>query len=65
MDGFNLQKENYFTKLIAVVFLLLINTFSIYAQNSTDRKQLFDYDWKFFLGDADGDKSNKQIIYIA
>lgn len=36
---------------IAIVFLL-INVYSIYAQESSQRKQLFDSNWKFYLGDV-------------
>ncbi|MFA6403593.1 MAG: sugar-binding domain-containing protein [Salinivirgaceae bacterium] len=58
MDNLNLLKKNYFTKQIVWVFILFISSFSGSAQNSTERKQLFDYDWKFFLGDATEAKSS-------
>jgi beta-galactosidase len=46
--------KSYYTKLRVSVFVLLASCFfSSYAQNiaGIDRKQLFDNDWKFFLGD--------------
>lgn len=46
--------KSYYTKLRASVFVLLASCFfSCYAQNiaGIERKQLFDNDWKFFLGD--------------
>jgi len=43
---------NSHTKQIVLAFMLFVSSFSGYAQNSMERKQLFDYDWKFFLGDA-------------
>jgi len=41
-------------KVITAVFLFLACNFSARSQNhpSTSRKQLFDYNWKFFLGDS-------------
>jgi len=39
------------TQQIVLAFLLFVSSFSGYAQNSMERKQLFDDDWKFFLGD--------------
>jgi beta-galactosidase len=38
--------------------MLLISAFSGYAQNGMERKQLFDFNWKFFLGDASEAKAN-------
>ena len=58
MGSFNLHRKNYFTKQIVLVFMLVVGSFSGYAQNGVERKQLFDYDWKFFLGDAPDAKSN-------
>lgn len=52
MDSLNSYKKNYFTKQIVLVFVLFISSFSILSQNNQERKQLFDYDWKFFLGDT-------------
>jgi beta-galactosidase len=42
------------TKLKVLVFTLLVSCFSSYAQNfaGIERKQLFDSNWKFFLGDT-------------
>ncbi|WP_193434727.1 hypothetical protein [Confluentibacter citreus] len=54
----NSYKRQYFTKQIVLVFILFISFFSGYAQNGMERKQLFDYDWKFFLGDASEAKTN-------
>ena len=43
----------YFSKIISTTFLLLGIVFLGHTQNlnSTERKQLFDYNWKFFSGD--------------
>lgn len=38
--------------------MLLISFFSGYAQNGIERKQVFDDDWKFFLGDTPEAKAN-------
>jgi len=35
-----------------LLLVLLVSTFSGYAQNTIKRKQLFDNNWKFFLGDT-------------
>jgi len=58
MGSLNSLKENFFTKQLVLVFLLFISFFSGYAQNGMERKQLFDFNWKFFLGDASEAKSN-------
>jgi beta-galactosidase len=58
MDSLNSYNTIYFRKQIVLVFILFISSFSGYAQNSMERKQLFDYNWKFFLGDAAGAKAN-------
>lgn len=58
MKRTNSYKKQYFTKQIVLIFILFISFFSGYAQNGTERKQLFDYDWKFFLGDASEAKAN-------
>ncbi|MEQ1798729.1 MAG: sugar-binding domain-containing protein, partial [Lacibacter sp.] len=44
---------------MVLLFILFINSFSGYAQNGVERKQLFDYDWKFFSGDAAEAKANE------
>jgi len=51
---------NLENKIVIIVFLLLANGIFGYAQNHDvfERKQLFDYDWKFFLGDAAEAKTN-------
>ncbi|MCD0469960.1 glycoside hydrolase family 2 TIM barrel-domain containing protein [Flavobacterium sp. JAS] len=52
-------KKQYPTKQLVFVFILFISFLSGYAQNRTERKQLFDYNWKFFLGDdAEAKTSN-------
>jgi len=46
--------DRYYARVtIIIIFLFFAGRFSSYAQNpgSTERKQLFDYSWKFFLGD--------------
>ncbi len=58
MRSFNLYKRQYFAKQIVLVFVLFISFFSGYAQNGIERKQLFDYDWKFCLGDTPEAKAN-------
>jgi beta-galactosidase len=57
MVRLSLNKINYFKKQIVLLFILIVSSFSAYAQNGMERKQLFDYDWKFFLGDASEAKS--------
>src|ERR1035437_5902546 len=52
MVRLNLNKTSYFKKQIVLLLIVVVSSFSGYAQNSMERKQLFDYDWKFFLGDA-------------
>ncbi|HAH22220.1 MAG TPA: beta-galactosidase [Prolixibacteraceae bacterium] len=46
------KSKSRYSKQIVLVFMLLISAFSGYAQNDMDRKQLFDFNWKFFLGDT-------------
>jgi beta-galactosidase len=48
-----------YTKRKLLVVALLVSCFASYAQNiaTVDRKQLFDYNWKFFLGDNASAKS--------
>ncbi|SNR30401.1 beta-galactosidase [Flavobacterium sp. ov086] len=59
MNRLNSYKKQYFAKQIVFLFILFISFFSGYAQNSMERKQLFDYNWKFFLGDdAEAKTSN-------
>lgn len=55
MHRLNSYKINcYYTKLIVLVCILVASCFAGYAQNiaGIERKQLFDADWKFFLGDT-------------
>ena len=49
-----------FTRQIVLVSILLVSFFSGFAQSNSniERKQLFDYDWKFFLGDTASAKAN-------
>ncbi|HEX8017258.1 MAG TPA: beta galactosidase jelly roll domain-containing protein, partial [Flavobacterium sp.] len=58
MNGLNSYKKQYHTKQIVLILILFASLFSGYAQNGTERKQLFDHDWKFFLGDAAEAKAN-------
>lgn len=58
MSGINSNKKQFFTKQIVLVFILFISFFSGNAQNRIERKQLFDYNWKFFLGDTPEAKTN-------
>ena len=42
-----------YLKLLPIVIVFLIgNVIIVKAQENTQRKQLFDYNWKFFLGDS-------------
>lgn len=58
MDSLNSHTKDHFTKQLVLVFILVASSISAYAQNGTERKQLFDYDWKFFLGDTSDAKAN-------
>jgi len=58
MYSLNSHTKKYFTKQIVLTFILVASSFSAYAQSGVERKQLFDYDWKFFLGDASEAKAN-------
>jgi len=58
MYSFDSLTKNHFTKQIVLAFLLFVSSFSGYAQNVMERKQLFDYNWKFFLGDTASAKLN-------
>ena len=58
MNRLNSYKRQYLTKQIVFLVILCISFLSGYAQDSVERKQLFDYDWKFFLGDAPEAKGN-------
>lgn len=52
--------NNYFhNKILTVIFLLLANCILGHAQSkiNNERKQLFDYNWKFMLGDEASAKS--------
>jgi beta-galactosidase len=46
-----INKSRY-SKQILLVFMLSLSTFLGNAQNDIERKQLFDFNWKFFLGDT-------------
>ncbi len=44
MYSLNSHKSNpYFKKQIVLAFILFLSSFAGYAQNSMERKQLFDY----------------------
>ena len=58
MNSLNSYKRQYFAKQIVFAFVLFTSFFSGYAQDGVERKQLFDYDWKFFQGDASEAKAN-------
>jgi beta-galactosidase len=58
MIQFQAGKFSYFfSKVIAASFALLATSLLSYAQHPGERKQLFDYNWKFFLGDTAAAKS--------
>jgi beta-galactosidase len=46
------MKKLIFFRTKALLCLLFAYSFSIFAQNNQEKKQLFDFNWKFFLGDA-------------
>ncbi|HET9571059.1 MAG TPA: glycoside hydrolase family 2 TIM barrel-domain containing protein [Bacteroidales bacterium] len=46
------MKKRVFLKIGALSYIFLICSFLVSAQDHSIRKQLFDYDWKFFLGDT-------------
>lgn len=52
MYSLNSVRKNYFSKQVVILFVLFISAVSGYAQNGMERKQLFDFNWKFFLGDT-------------
>jgi beta-galactosidase len=58
MRGINSFKNCYPIQML-LLFVLLTTCFSGYAQKQAgfERKQLFDYNWKFFLGDTVSAKS--------
>jgi beta-galactosidase len=53
------NNNRYYIKAIAIAFLFLAGNLFVFAQGSINagRKQLFDYNWKFFLGDTISAKS--------
>ncbi len=55
-----LKNQFHYIKQIALVLILMLSFYSCFAQSKSniERKQLFDYDWKFFLGDASEAKAN-------
>ncbi len=54
------KNQFHYIKQIALVLILMLSFYSCFAQSKSniERKQLFDYDWKFFLGDASEAKAN-------
>ncbi|HEY4784563.1 MAG TPA: glycoside hydrolase family 2 TIM barrel-domain containing protein [Bacteroidales bacterium] len=54
------RSNHYFIKLITVASLLFVSCILGYAQKqeNIERKQLFDYNWKFLLGDTAAAKSS-------
>ncbi|MTK54465.1 glycoside hydrolase family 2 TIM barrel-domain containing protein [Paludibacter sp.] len=51
------MKKLIFLRTKALLCLLFACSFSIFAQNNQEKKQLFDSNWKFFLGDAQDAKN--------
>jgi beta-galactosidase len=47
------KNKCYYSKQITLLFILMISFLSSFAQDklNIERYQLFDYDWKFYLGD--------------
>lgn len=43
---------HFYMKALAVLLMVLMNSNVGFTQHPDERKQLFDYDWKFFLGDT-------------
>jgi len=58
MYSLNSVRKDYFSKQVVLLFMLFISAVSGYAQNGMERKQLFDFNWKFFLGDTSEAKAN-------
>ena len=58
MNSLNSYKKQYLTKQLVFLIIGCISFLSGHAQTDMERKQLFDYDWKFFLGDAPEAKAN-------
>ena len=61
--SFNNNSNHYSwhnSRILILVFLLLSNGILVFAQNKqqNERKQLFDFDWKFLLGDEATAKSS-------
>ncbi len=51
MDNISLYKNRSHIKQSVLAFILLFFSFGGFAQKDMARKQLMDYDWKFYLGD--------------
>lgn len=58
MSRLNSYKRQYLTRQLVFLIILCISFLSGYAQVDMERKQLFDNDWKFFLGDETQAKAN-------
>ena len=52
MNNSILHHIHYLKKSMLFLCLLLLNFLSLHAQENVKRKQLFDDDWRFFLGEA-------------
>lgn len=50
--GCVIQKKSWLVKSLAALLLPLVYFHLGFAQNKPERKQLFNNDWKFYLGDA-------------
>ena len=59
MKQHHIYNIGYYTKTLVVAFLLLAGNIACQAQNpgKIERKQLFDYNWKFYPGDTAAAKS--------
>jgi beta-galactosidase len=62
MIQFKANNPGYFNmKVIVTIVLLLTSNLLGFTQDLNERKQLFDYDWKFFLGDTVAAKEISRI----
>lgn len=52
MNNLILHHIHYLKKNMLLLCILFLNFLSLYAQENLKRKQLFDDDWRFFLGES-------------
>ena len=64
MIQFKADNRDFNMKVVVTIVLLLTSNLLGFTQDSNERKQLFDYDWKFFLGDTAAAKQNAGSVSI-